>query len=192
VPRFHNGIVEAFVTAVRVVALFATVVGLHYYSVGLCGHIAGPPDLAMDSSGDMVQQRIQGNSQSGLGIDSLYMFSIARRQIFASLSYLFTFCPPGPDDLLKLNSPMLFKGIASACRVASHERATRRSSSLAWLVLSLADDRQRCTTGEHLVIRTGGRVGKRQRRSMARQGEIMHGRPSGNAQPCHLSHSRLD
>jgi hypothetical protein len=81
-PRFHNGIEKASVTAGRVVALFATVVGLHDDSVGPCGYIAGPPDLAVDGSGDMVQQRIQGNSQSGFRINSLYMLSIARRLNF--------------------------------------------------------------------------------------------------------------
>jgi len=69
-PRFDNGIEKASVAAGRVVALFATVVGLHNDSVGPCGYIAGPPDLAVDGSGDMVQQRIQGNSQSSFRIYS--------------------------------------------------------------------------------------------------------------------------
>jgi hypothetical protein len=47
VPRFDNGLVEAFVTAVGVVTLFSTIVGLHDHGAGLCGYIAGPHDLAM-------------------------------------------------------------------------------------------------------------------------------------------------
>lgn len=70
-PRFHNSIKQSAVAAVSVVALFATVVGLHYHSVGFCGYIAGPPDLAMEGGGDMVQQSVQGNSQSSFRIDSL-------------------------------------------------------------------------------------------------------------------------
>lgn len=62
------------------------------------------------------------------------MLSIARRLRLTSLSYLFTFCPPGPDDLLKDNSPMRWRGIFSACSESSHDRAARSSSSL--LVLS--------------------------------------------------------
>lgn len=86
-PRFDNGIVESSVAAVRVVALFSTVVGLHDHSVGLCGYIAGPLDLAVDCSGDMVQQSIQGNSQSSFRIDSLYMLSIALRLNFAKVCH---------------------------------------------------------------------------------------------------------
>jgi hypothetical protein len=86
VPRFYNGIVETFEAAVRIVALFATVVGLHNYSVRLCGYIAGPHDLAVEGGGDVVQQCVQGNSQSSFRIDSLRMLSIARRLIFACWS----------------------------------------------------------------------------------------------------------
>lgn len=78
-PRFNDSIVEAFVATACIVALLATVVGLHYDSVGLMSYVAGPPDLAMKSGGDMVQQCVQGNSQSSFRIDSLYMISIARR-----------------------------------------------------------------------------------------------------------------
>jgi hypothetical protein len=70
VPRFYNGIEEAFVAALSIVTLFSTIVGLHDDSVGFCGYIAGPPQLAMKGSGDMVQQSIQGNSQSSFRIDS--------------------------------------------------------------------------------------------------------------------------
>lgn len=76
-PRFHNGIKESSVAAVGIVTLFATVVGLHYDSVGFCGYIAGPPDLAVEGGGDVVQQSVQGNSQSSFRIDSFYMLSIA-------------------------------------------------------------------------------------------------------------------
>jgi hypothetical protein len=62
VPRFDNGIVEALEAGVRVVALLATVVGLHNNSVGLCSYIARAPDLAMKGGGDVVQQCVQGNS----------------------------------------------------------------------------------------------------------------------------------
>jgi hypothetical protein len=78
-PRFYNSIKQSAVAAVGVVALFATVVGLHYDSVGFCGYIAGPPDLAMEGGGDMVQQSVQGNSQSSFRIDSFDMLSIARQ-----------------------------------------------------------------------------------------------------------------
>ena len=44
--------------------------------------------------------------------------------------YLFTFCPPGPDDLLKLSSPM-FLGIVSASSLSSHSLAAWSSSSFA-------------------------------------------------------------
>lgn len=76
-PRFHNGIKQSAVAALGVVALFATVVGLHYNGVGSCGYIAGSPDLAVEGGGDMVQQSIQGNSQSSFRIDSFDMLSIA-------------------------------------------------------------------------------------------------------------------
>jgi hypothetical protein len=78
-PRFHDGIVEAFVAAARIVTLLATVVGLHYDGAGFWSYIAGPPDLVVKRSGDMVQQCVQGNSQSSFRIDSLHLLSIARR-----------------------------------------------------------------------------------------------------------------
>ena len=78
-PRFHDSIIETFVAAACIITLLATVVGLHYDSVGLVSYVAGPPDLAMKSGGDMVQQCVQGNSQSSFRIYSLYMISIARR-----------------------------------------------------------------------------------------------------------------
>lgn len=86
------------------------------------------------------------------------MLSIARQlegYFFPKrVSYLFTFCPPGPDDLLKLNSPMLLSGIASACKPCNHERAARRSSSLAAPV-SLDEARvRRSTKGAHRVMAT--------------------------------------
>jgi hypothetical protein len=61
-PRFYNGIVETPEAGVRVVALLATVVGLHNNSVGLCGYVARAPDLAVKGGGDVVQQCVQGNS----------------------------------------------------------------------------------------------------------------------------------
>lgn len=94
------------------------------------------------------------------------------------VSYLFTFCPPGPEDLLKLNSPMLFSGIASACKPCNHERAARRSSLAA--PVSLDDARvRRSTKSAHLVIATReGARGVRQR-SMFRLGEIMVAKTDG-------------
>lgn len=75
------------------------------------------------------------------------MFSIARRFVLGrDRSHLFTFCPPGPDDLLKLNSPIVFKGITSACSAASHARAFCSSSSLTVLLPSLRVEKQHCCT----------------------------------------------
>mgnify|MGYP003624096965 CR=1 FL=1 len=79
IPRLHNRVVEAAVAAAGIVTLLATVVGLHDHGVGGCGHIARSLDLAVQSCGDMPQQRIQGNSQSSFRIDSLGMLSTARR-----------------------------------------------------------------------------------------------------------------
>jgi hypothetical protein len=44
-------------------------------------------------------------------------------------SYLFTFCPPGPEDREKVISHRL-RGIVSGFRLASHLRAAERSSSV--------------------------------------------------------------
>lgn len=44
---------------------------------------------------------------------------------------LFTFWPPGPEDLLKLTSHTAFSRIVSASRFASHLRAASISSSSA-------------------------------------------------------------
>ena len=43
-------------------------------------------------------------------------------------SYLFTFCPPGPDDRLKVISPN-FRGIVLMSNVASHRLAAEFSDS---------------------------------------------------------------
>lgn len=69
--RFHDGFIEAFVAALGVVVLFSTVVGLDYHGIGAHSHIAGPLELAMNGSGDMLQQRVQGYLQSSFRIDSL-------------------------------------------------------------------------------------------------------------------------
>jgi len=45
-------------------------------------------------------------------------------------TYLLTFCPPGPDDRLKLTSPML-RGMVSVSRFASHFLAASSSASSA-------------------------------------------------------------
>lgn len=45
---------------------------------------------------------------------------------------LFTFWPPGPDDVLKVNSPIVSRGIVCACSAASHVRAASRPSSAPW------------------------------------------------------------
>jgi len=122
----------------------------------------------MDCCGDMLQQGLQGHSQSSFRIDSFHMFSIARTAEFAVIrSYLFTFWPPGPDDLLKVNSPMLWRGIASACSIASHVRAARSSSSLLSLSsVPLADDAKvRCTAREGLLV-----MGTRARRTAQQRG----------------------
>jgi hypothetical protein len=48
-----------------------------------------------------------------------------------SHTYLFTFWPPGPEDLLKVNSPKDSRGMVRACtrRSASHARAASRPLS---------------------------------------------------------------
>jgi hypothetical protein len=45
------------------------------------------------------------------------------------VAYLFTFWPPGPEDLEKVISHRL-RGIVSGFRLASHLRAVERSSSV--------------------------------------------------------------
>lgn len=45
---------------------------------------------------------------------------------------MFTFWPPGPDDVLKVNSPIVSRGIVCACSAASHVRAASRPSSAPW------------------------------------------------------------
>lgn len=147
VPHLYYSFVQSFVTAVSVVALLARVVSLNDYSLRFCSNITGPPELSMERGGDVLQQRIQGNFQGGFRIDSFGMLSTARaRQIFALVSYLFTFCPPGPEDLLKLNSPMFLRGIDSACSFASQVRAAWSSSSLALPPPCCEDENGRCTT----------------------------------------------
>jgi hypothetical protein len=47
----------------------------------------------------------------------------------ALVAYLFTFWPPGPEDLEKVISHRL-RGIVSGFRLASHLRAAERSSSV--------------------------------------------------------------
>lgn len=42
--------------------------------------------------------------------------------------YLFTFCPPGPEEREKVTSPMLGE-MVSEVKLASHLRAEARSSS---------------------------------------------------------------
>jgi hypothetical protein len=71
VTRLYDGFIQAFEAAVGVVALLSTVVGLDYDIVGLCSYIAGLSDGAMDSCGDVVQQRVERDSQSSLRIDPL-------------------------------------------------------------------------------------------------------------------------
>ena len=59
-----------------------------------------------------------------------------------SCSYLFTFCPPGPDERLKLISHR-FLGIVLELNVASHFRARACSTSEDWPEALLCDDKPR-------------------------------------------------
>jgi hypothetical protein len=72
--------------------------------------------------------------------------------MLAADAYLLTFWPPGPDDLLKLNSPMLL-GIVSACNCASHLRAACSSSGLASLLLPEAKRTEGATASSGRVAR---------------------------------------
>lgn len=53
-PSFNNGLKQALVAVLGIVTLLATVVCLDYDGVGLCSHIAGPPDVAVESSRNMA------------------------------------------------------------------------------------------------------------------------------------------
>jgi hypothetical protein len=74
---------------------------------------------------------------------------------------------------------MLRRGIASACKAASHKRAARTSSSVALLLL-LLEARARRTADGPLVMETRARTMGGRQRSMLRQGEIIRSSPTGN------------
>lgn len=56
------------------------------------------------------------------------------------LSYLFTFCPPGPELRLKFTSQIDF-GMVSASKLESHLRAAAMSCSLGAVVWEEAKER---------------------------------------------------
>jgi hypothetical protein len=90
---------------------------------------------------------------------------------------LLTFWPPGPDDLLKLNSPMLL-GIVSACNWASHLRAAWSSSGLASLLLLLlllpeAKRTAGATASSGRVVREALTAGKRARSMLYNEIAVM-------------------
>jgi hypothetical protein len=53
-PRSYDYLMEAFVAAVGIVALLATVVGLDDDGIGLGGDVSGTLDLAVQGCRDMV------------------------------------------------------------------------------------------------------------------------------------------
>jgi len=133
-----------------IVGLFATVIGLYDDEVRSCGNVARGSDLGVQGSRDVLQQALKRYLQCGFGVHScrsLESIHITNK----ILAYLFTFCPPGPEDRLKLISHMLF-GIVSAWRLSSHIRAFCRSSSLASSVpLTAAKHRAlRCSGVRHV------------------------------------------
>ena len=79
--------------------------------------------------------------------ETLDIISAAEQRVKCStgVCYLFTFCPPGPEDLLKLTSQTAFLRMVSASRLASHFRAEASSASSASLPLSFA-------VAKHLVV----------------------------------------
>ena len=92
----------------------------------------------MEGSGHMGQQSVERYFERSLRIHSWPDLAPARTNIDNEHAYLFTFCPPGPEDRLKVSSPMDL-GMVSACSWASHLRAAWSSLELASTQAALAE-----------------------------------------------------
>lgn len=125
--------------------------------------------MTMQSCRDVGQQGVEGHFERGFGTDSGRRVDVVRlaggdertsRVILGvGHTYLFTFWPPGPDDLLKVNSPIVSRGIVCACSAASHVRAASRPSSAPWAGEPEGEeDEEDDEYGQQQTMRRGKRV----------------------------------